>query len=255
VKFKLIESFSGIHKTENLSAADAKDLLQTSFSHAVKATPIYRGVEMTNKYPVLLKPDPKLLRISANASYNFYTMIINNSKTWAKFPKRQIICSTSKQYTKTYGNIFRVYPHNRAKIGICPKKDIWDSYFNGNNNNLATLFNNFNIDPNKINTWESLIRACSKIDKIKMKILKSETSMGEYFQDIYFSDYPWQKFISSKLSLLDYLATIVYSPKKFEVRPIEDFKNITGAKEVWIDVPCLLIGLEKNDKWSDEDEI
>jgi len=59
---------------------------------------------------------------------NIYTLIMNNTPEWKKFPKRNLICSTSPGYARGFGNVYVVFPYNGTKIGICGGEDIWSTW-------------------------------------------------------------------------------------------------------------------------------
>ena len=95
--------------------------------------PIYRGCSYYGQYFMRI-PD---YRVSANTSniYTFYTS--NLLPSWKDKPKRNksFICSLSRLYAENFGEeLYAVFPHNDAKIGICPNDDLWDSF------NITNLF-------------------------------------------------------------------------------------------------------------------
>jgi len=241
MKFKIVESRSGTHKTKTISFDEAKRLLRTKFSQAANAHPIYRGLEVSNRYPIIVMPSPNVLRPSANAYFNFYTMIINKSKAWSDFPQRQIIGSANRGRAEEYGNAFRVYPQNGAKIGICPESDIFESDFNDFNTNIANIFRDFRINPENLTTWASFVTACKKIDK--MKIGRQARVIRFVFEG-----YDMDEYLDNNQSFLDYLSSTYYSPKKFRWAYIKDFKT-KNNREVWTDSTCLLMPIGKNDNW------
>lgn len=62
-------------------------------------------------------------------TYNYYTELIDTLPAFKDFPKRSrsLICTPSKTKAKPYGKLYKIFPFDGAKIGICPHKDIWDS--------------------------------------------------------------------------------------------------------------------------------
>lgn len=91
---------------------------------------IWRGVSNTPANWYLADSSNAPPRKSAN-TLNYYTLIIDNSPRWSKFPKRSqsFVCSTSKATAGAYGTaLFAVFPFNGTPIGICPRNDIWDSF-------------------------------------------------------------------------------------------------------------------------------
>jgi len=81
-------------------------------------------------------------RVSAN-TYNTYTLLIDHSKKWAKYPKRSksIICSTNSTGPNSYGEVYVVFPKDGYKFGVCPTYDMWESF----HTHLKTSLDGFNI--------------------------------------------------------------------------------------------------------------
>ena len=74
----------------------------------------------------------KFNRKSSSGTKNYYTLIIDSSDRWKKYPKRSksFICSTNQQSAKSFGPAFCVFPKDTLSVGICPSYDMWDSFFN-----------------------------------------------------------------------------------------------------------------------------
>jgi len=92
-------------------------------------TPIYRGVEDMDIDSCYFVEPAKFERESRNTS-NYYTLLMDNFKSWKNYPKRSksIICTTDIFYTNSFGSPNRVIPESRSMIGICPKDDLWISF-------------------------------------------------------------------------------------------------------------------------------
>jgi len=94
---------------------------------------IYRGIEFygSSKSPRFLEIDPKKgePRKSAN-TFNYYTLLNDNSPKWVSYPKRSqsIICSTLEGGAQGYGTMYYVFPYDNTKIGVCPEDDYWHSF-------------------------------------------------------------------------------------------------------------------------------
>lgn len=136
---------------------------------------IYRGIPNTSEYlfgNATFSPPRK----SAN-TYNFATLIIDNSTEWQEFPKRSksYICSSSKNYAGGYGKLYRVYPYDGANIGICSGRDIWWSFkqtmdkldissIDALNQTLKKLFEAV-LNKNQVDlSYDALKQACEEID-------------------------------------------------------------------------------------------
>lgn len=103
-------------------------------------TPIYRGVENLRRDKCYIVEPAKHERTSANTE-NYYTLIIDNSKRWSKYPKRSrsIICATNTSIADDYGYIFRIIPESNARVGICGNCDFWASFPNLGGYSMADL--------------------------------------------------------------------------------------------------------------------
>lgn len=185
---------------------------------------IYRSKKDTGDYIVTT---PTGNRKSAYTS-NYYTLWINNHKSWKKFPKREIICaggSGERAYDHEGQCVYVVLPFDNAKIGICPKDDIWDSFYNG-----LKLFKK---------TTNQNIFDLSELNKL----------IREYFH--IYDDNNWKNFVKETqkidlgrgISLYDVLED-TFDPKlnDFEMVPISKYNlNESDNVEVWTDSPCVLI--------------
>lgn len=230
MKFTILEDYNTITEEQVVQ------FLLTDFSEALNSQPIYRGMETNDYY--IISPDKNNPRKSAN-TYNYYTLIINNSVPWKNFPNREIICSTSARTATSYGLVYRIFPRNGAKIGICPDNDIWGSDFESNNNALYDLFKACDIT--ELTQFEKLeenyqvfLTACEWVDKDKEEL--ENLDIHSYGVAQVFGDY-----FNKKIKLIDYLANEVFSPKKFKVLPISSFTAAVTNKEVWTDAPSLAI--------------
>lgn len=90
---------------------------------------IYRGdgVIIKLKHFLLMTPNEKP-REAAYASSNIHNEIINNSKEFAGFPKREIIMTTSQDKADNYNGVKIALPVNGANIGIVPEDDIFYAF-------------------------------------------------------------------------------------------------------------------------------
>lgn len=90
---------------------------------------IYRGDKLSIqlKQFVLMTPHEKP-REAAYASNNLHNEIINTTKEFTGFPKREIIMTTSADKADNYGGIMIALPVNGANIGIVPSDDIFDAF-------------------------------------------------------------------------------------------------------------------------------
>lgn len=89
---------------------------------------MYRGDRSFKGQAMLMEPRKKR-REAAYARSNIHTNIINNSKEFAGFPKREIIMTTSTNKAKAYGSqVYVCLPVDGANIGIVPDDDIFTAF-------------------------------------------------------------------------------------------------------------------------------
>jgi hypothetical protein len=199
---------------------------------------IYRGVYMDeNAY--LVKPGEHT-RVSKN-TYNTYTLLIDNSKKWAKYPKRSksIICSTAITGTSGYGQAFVVFPKDGYKFGVCPTVDMWDSFnahlkvmLNGFNESLELLLRRLHIDDHidYLRKYADLLEICRKID------LAVENTQEDFMSEMSWTS-KYHKF-GNFLDLLEYL----FDPEDNGFKLENDISKMnSNEREVWTDSDCYLI--------------
>lgn len=103
-----------------LCATHCKDALQNNVE-------LWRGSRAYDHKPVawLLQGDQST-RKSANTS-NHYTVILDHVLTPLGYPKRSasIICSIDSSRARGYGRVYRLFPYDGVKIGVCPERDMF----------------------------------------------------------------------------------------------------------------------------------
>ena len=172
-------------RSKKISSIEVKHILNTKCKQAVKmfkeGNVIYRGIENATDTYSLATPS-KFTRKSVN-TYNYYTLINDNSPAWKEYPKRSksIICSTNKYSAEGFGYVYVVFPFDNAKIGVCPDMDYWTSFpfLSVNteilnmmefNEHLRYLFDiqqikRFAGDISKVKTYKDLQKMFYKFDK------------------------------------------------------------------------------------------
>lgn len=222
---------------------------------------VYRGINANPTKPQFVDPS-KHTRASAN-TMNFYTLWIDNSKKWAKYPKRSqsLICTTGIEGARSFGNPFIVVPYDGATIGVCPTDDFWNGFMNDMDkldqmhlhgfNQLIFAFvstlmdshpkadaigKNFNIFKSWLKKTDNII--LNNPDEAKKKMI--DEGWDEVFDDV-------MKY-GGLLKMMD--TVLDPKPNKFQVMPFTKFKAENFPyKEVWTDSPCLLfpVGQETED--------
>lgn len=252
MKFKLLEKY--YPPTEQLTQEQVERLLATDYSEANSAQNIYRGIyNSVYDGPILVTPNPRKLRRSANETWNFYNAIINNSPAWKNFPKRQTICSTSLSrvmagYAADFSNAFRVYPKNGAKIGVCPEEDIWDTGLQGANQAIAEVFGAFEITlKGSGDTYNSLSKACKEVDEKKDYMINQEPDIiNNLDREFRYTRLTMEEYFSQNIPFLEFIQKYWITPDLFDVVPIKHFTAGYNV-EVWTDAPTLMIPVTLDD--------
>ena len=230
-------------RSEALSHDETIDLIKKHCQKALKSTPIYRGIRISRPY-MFVDPKKAEPRVSANTS-NYYTYINDNSPYWKKYPKRSqsIICSTSKSETIGYGYTYRVFPYDNAKIGVCPERDYWFSFYK----TINTDMDDFNDDLIKI------IRSRSNISDFNDDSYKKIVDGFKTF-DRLMKDQPQRlealkmdfmfliKYDPNKTTFLEYIQKLLSpEPNGFKLKKSGD--KLPKEREVWTDSKSVLVDM------------
>jgi len=184
---------------------------------------------------------------------NYYTLLINHSKPWIDYPKREQICELNGYWsTNDIKKNFIVIPYNNSKWGVAPNSDIW--WVDGlNDTKLQYMYMLFQYQYDnyffKISdkNWETFKRDIEKlshnnIPNTKSRIfsrkfgIKDEDMVNKYDEDL-------------MKALED-----IFEPRSlgFEVSKYEDLnklitfnynttKHRRDKYEIWTDSPCLYV--------------
>jgi hypothetical protein len=106
-----------------LNLDEAKSLIK-DIGWKSKKKNIYRGISGA---PDIFIYDPKTRTRKSLKIPNYYTLLIDNSPYWKKYPKRSksVICTTDSDSSSYFGARYIVIPLEDKKWGVCPKHDIW----------------------------------------------------------------------------------------------------------------------------------
>jgi hypothetical protein len=223
---------------------------------------IFRGVPGT--FAGFRVTDPSIgNRASAYATFNYYTLLMNNLPSWSTYPKREIICSTDIDKAEQYGDVYVVFPYDGAKIGICPDRDVFTSFppdsMRGFNIALNTMVQHF-TSKSQIKSWGTLSTLLKKINKENIKIyLNSEDYDDCNYQSlINFMIITWNR--SPDKTLFDFLNNQYLNPEKNDFRLVTHIPGMSGLpedREVWTDSKCVLVHETNIDEFMKEfdDEI
>lgn len=218
------------------------------FNQGIK---IFRGLR--NPYQILFKPQmPWGIRPSRN-TLNYYTLFVDNSPMWAKFPPRSssVICTTNYDTAYAYGRPYVILPEGDPAIGVAPTQDFWFSFGQRllDHKSLDSL--NWTIkyivrDWLKISdfqpkSWEEFEQVLEQIDKINFYSFPNlppiPTTLKGYDAKLAISLLSLNPgtTMEQKLSwLLDPTAN------NFQLTNLSTF-NVTGKHEIWLTAPCWFI--------------
>lgn len=162
-------------------------LLNKNCKRSVKAWKrgdgIYRGIPSNNSFMLYDTKTSLKPRESANAE-NYYTLLIDNSPAWKKFPKRSqsLICTTNDGYASGYGSTFIVFPYDNGVIGVSPDDDFWFSFqstlresLNRWTNSLNRVFQRLDIDLSD-KSYEGIVKSFKEFDDT-MKVSGGESGL------------------------------------------------------------------------------
>lgn len=230
-------------RSVEIDAQHAKTLLETEFSDAVNADPIYRGNSNLKTDYYLASSNNHDERLAANTS-NYMNLITGNLPSWSAFPKRSksFICSTNSFYAKGYGGgmlfgtAYRVYPKNGTKIGVCSARDFWDSF------KVLKVFDFDNVS--SFNYFISLMDASQwKYEDMKRSINAFGSKIKNDLVGLSTRDQNRTKgFMEYQGTLFDFFAEMLDPIKNdFELKTPDTFTNMPNDVEVWTEGPILLI--------------
>lgn len=265
--FKMIteKEQSGQYRKE-LTEHRFLDLLnsQSRNSHAVaKKVPIFTHLEGAGDF-LLVTPDMKEHR-----SPFWIDKLIRKIPGWNRYPSRaRCLKGYTDRSRSSDGKLYVVFPHDRARVGICSEKSFYRSFKLVNKDLDITRMDN----PSLVKWLKTIASALTKLDsKVKIEIdddvetlsaFEKSLSMidkavnGNYMtllRDLKKSDDHTKEEAKALKDFLDkhtpahrYLeAKLDPDSNGFSTVRIESFHKPTGDREVWISEPCLLVTLEK----------
>lgn len=245
-------------RTNSISEKEAKSVFKKNIESAWdwSNTFVFRGVDgFGGKYGFI---EPSKHRRKSNIAKNYYTLILDNSENWQKFPdrSRSIVCTTDKEQATAYGTPYFVLPFDGAKLGVAPMSDIWQSF-------MTKEFPYF-----KLSNFERYLEELKKyalgmgsereLSQNSFKKLKEEITLidkklkggiGNNYEDLTRKGtYGFKKFVKNYLdspydNLFGYIEYIL-DPERNGFRMYEytkGFKLPAGEREIWTESPSLLV--------------
>lgn len=243
-------------RTRTITEDEAMNKLETN--HRVAAVSfqdrdkrIYRGLSKSHGEFAFVQPS-QYNRKSAN-TLNAYTLLLDNLPEWKQYPKRSksIIATTEYSRATDYGyggSVYCVFPENNSKIGVCPSRDIWDSFkFSMGAPNMSTFnysllslimlaYNTKDMSIEDFKDFDSFLEKLDYVDKYRFEIHDDYLLPG-IIEDLKLQDY-FKK--GSKIRLIVHLGKLLNPVKnKFELVKVGD--SLQPYREVWTDGDCVLV--------------
>lgn len=125
-KYRLFEKLNS-RGSKSLTEEEFNQILKTSCKNWTKAkTSLYRGQVDLGPY---VYTDPSGTYRKSIEDINTHIELMDNLDSWKGYPKysSSIIGSTSKGVSG-YGKVYEIVPFDNINIGVCPGKDIWESF-------------------------------------------------------------------------------------------------------------------------------
>jgi hypothetical protein len=253
MKFKtfLLEISVSASRSKQISRDQAIALVKTRCKKALKIdhAVIVRGVDNKSDFSFSI---PSLsTRTSANTS-NEYTLVLDNSPEWDKFPKRSesLICGTvaNAGYANDFGELHIVLPIDNwpTDIGVCSDFDLWTSFKFSSprhgrnleqlNSSIRMVFDaavTYDI-PGKDMTWEQFRQLC----KETTDFLRDPTNVNTPLSNT------WKNVTDGKMTFEEQVRHYL-NPKDngIKVMTYAELAQITdaSAREVWLSNDSVLI--------------
>jgi hypothetical protein len=252
--FLLCEEYDSKTRVQKIGTEEALDLLDNCVKSVKNDRfPIYRGKRNTGNFNFV---DPqKFTRVSANTQ-NYYTLLFSNLPSWKNYPKRQksLICTTNEATANGYGYVYYVFPYDEAKIGVCPKTDLWNSFpgfiddMGGIpflNSVIGTIKEYYKMD--SLNSYEQLVSLFEKADRVNKTTWKDifNTAWTENFITL-FREMGYMEERTRLINCIDKY----FDPKKSGFKIMKPGNSYPKDKEVWTDSKCILMRRNNKDVWA-----
>lgn len=239
-------------RSHKIRLKEALDILDKRCQQSIHQNwRLYRGVDIN--YDIYYIDPRGKERISPYAQNNYYNLFFSNVESWAKYPKRNqsLIGSTSMADAAHFGEMFLLFPEDGAKIGICPRRDIWDSFENlvlpldAFNEYLEILISAANED--EPDSWSYMLKVFESIDNqkdmIERDLINSSSTYTFFTHRV--------KYFRKDVTLLQALER-AFAPAKnnFILSKVggPTPSNIKKeGNEIWTDSPAIMYPTDKED--------
>lgn len=252
----MIMGYKTKHRSVPLTRS-LRSVLKANYMEYLTANPkpvIFRGIGTSRSNKILQIDPSKFTRVSANTD-NYYTLLMDESKEWKKYPKRSksIVCSTSLMNASDFGSAFIVIPSDGAKMGVCPSADLWNA-FPAVRSSIKNVYDMSEFNNRLDNGFAYAARL--RKQKYNIKEFSDLTKWIGYLEQIMRSDiasdmYGYrlsedaESWIQKGGTLLSYFNYIM-SPKlnSFQLASNTSIKRapgVKGSREIWTDAKSLLV--------------
>lgn len=245
-------------RTSIISREEARDIIKNNCMDVAKQyfneeSRIFRGIK-NKRNDFLFGETEKSIRKSRNTE-NFYTLLIDNSPQWSKFPKRSnsFVCSSSETTASSYGTCYLVLPFDGAKIAVCPHNDFWSSFegvfsddfwlpgFNEILKKFGMIFN-VELEDDNIDLFKQ------SIQKLNDKIITSNLKKEEFFKKIPDNQEDLYKtFWKNKHDLYNFLLNF-FPTTHFKLKTTKNLK-IEKSREVWFSGKAVFLRFNEYDRY------
>ncbi len=244
-----LQSFIKEGRGKSISRENVIDLIKTKCNKALKyfsdsGNSLFRGVGYEEEY---IYVNPKSSERTSAYTDNYYTLIFDNDHRWNSYPKRSqsMICTTSYQKSRRYGYPYRIFPYDGSRYGVCPKKDIWESFTSfgsvGDLNFVNVCIRDLgavcDINIKDTKTYQDFIK---KLEDISNALIVSDKKIQKK-NKLYWS---WIKTTNKTITFKDWVISL-YDPNKNDFYFTEDISKIFSSgeksKEVWTDGECIMV--------------
>lgn len=205
-------------------------------------------------------------RKSAN-TYNYYTLFMDNHPLWKSYPKRSesFICTTDMNKADIYGSRFAVFPVDGSNIGVCPSRDLWDSFsalrYDSLSDFTKLIYRMLSYAQDYINVnyaddnWPTFVRQSETLEKwlhedyddTAYDSVEDTSEQKRWIDNFNYSQIFLKYFEYSIIEMMEQ----VVNPDDFKL--IKSGDSVPRSSEVWTDGQCIFVHEDKLTKeWVEE---
>ncbi len=235
----LTEASKKEYKKKELEVGRVADYLRKNCSQFLSnnlETPLYRGTWSEYESGAVKIDTASGTRKSEN-TWNYYTLLIDNSPYYQNWPKRSksLICTTDFMEATGYGNVMALIPEDGAKIGVVPASDMWHVGFDCS----AVYGKGHTID---FEFFPYLMHRIRFPDSTYAQMVKHASSRE-------FAKQFKEEFTDATIEPKDFIPYMLKqtAPEKLgmQMRSTTDFKTTDfKQKECWVEGKCVLIDIK-----------